>query len=128
MPVIPAFSVVSILSLWLAAPVLSQSQPVSERVPLKYHVEHQHTTGSCKGELTIDKWQFSYLSEDRPQDSRTWKLTDLRDVESKTPTELVLKTRESGAKTLGQERNYKFKLLGAGIERDVVEYMRDRVK
>ena len=55
-------------------------------------------------------------------------MTDLKDVQSKTPSELALKTKESSAGTLGQDRNYKFKVLGGGIEKDVVDFMIRRVK
>lgn len=117
-------SLAASLGLASAAPC----QDVGERVPLKYRVEHNHRSGSCKGELTIDKWVFTYTSEDRPEDGRTWKVTDLKEVQSKTPQELVLKTKESSAAMLGQDRNYKFKVLGGGIEREVVDYMNRRVK
>ena len=112
----------------LSVASLARPQDVGDRVPLKYQVEHNHRNGSCKGELTIDKWAFSYTSADRPEDSRTWKVTELKEIQSKTPQELVLKTKESSAAMLGQDRNYKFKVLGAGIEREVVEYMNRRVK
>lgn len=106
----------------------AQAQDVADRLPLKYEVVHNHKKGSCNGVLTIEKWTFTYVSADRPEDSRTWKVTDIKEVESKTSDELVLKTRESGAKTLGQDRNYKFKVAGAGIEREVVDYMNSRVR
>lgn len=108
---------------------IAAAQSVQDRVPLTYKVEHEHRRGLCSGELTIDKWQFAFTSADKPEDSRTWKLTDLKEVESKVPTELVLKTRnEAAAKGMGLDRNYKFKVLGSGIEREVVEYMKDRVQ
>ena len=107
--------------------VVSGAQQVQDRVPLTLAVEHQHVRGSCKGELVIDKWVFTYTSTDRPEDSRTWKLTDLKEAESKIPTELILRSRESGAKTLGQDKNYKFK-VPAGLARDVLDYMNDRIK
>ena len=103
------------------------AQSVADRVPITYAVEHAHSTGSCKGELIIDKWRFAYTSTDRPEDSRAWKLTDLKLAESKTPNELILRTRESGKKTLGQDRNYKFRIPGAGIPKDVIDYMNDRI-
>ena len=103
------------------------AQSPADRVPITYAVEHQHSTGSCRGELIIDKWRFTYTSTEKPEDSREWKLTDLKLAESKTPNELILRTRESGKKTLGQERNYKFKIPGAGIPRDVIDYMNDRI-
>jgi len=102
-------------------------QDVGDRVPLTYSVEHKHRTGSCKGELVIDKWAFTFTSQDKPEDSRTWKVTQVKDVESKTPDELVLKTKESSAGTLGQDRNYKLTVLGGGIQKEVVDYMNRRV-
>lgn len=117
------------LTLLLGATVLGSTigaQTAADRVPITYAVEHVHSTGSCKGELIIDKWRFTYTSTDRPQDSREWKLTDLKQAESKTPNELILRTRESGKGTLGQDRNYKFRIPG-GIPRDVIDYMNDRI-
>jgi hypothetical protein len=88
----------------LAGPVMAQS-PV-DRVPITFAVEHLHATGSCKGELKLDKWLFSYRSADRPDDDRDWKLTELKAAESKKPNELVLRTRDS-VKCLGLDKNYK---------------------
>lgn len=107
---------------------LAGAQMVGDRVPLSFDVEHEHNSGRCHGTLTIDKWKFVYESIDRPQDSRTWKITEIDKVESKNPRELVLKTTESGKSTLGQGRNYKFRVLGAGIDPDVVAWMQDRVQ
>ena len=83
---------------------LAVAQSPAERVPITLAVEHLHTTGSCKGELTIDKWLFTYRSTERPEDDRDWKLTELKAAESKKPNELVLRTRESGERPRsGQE-------------------------
>ena len=107
----------------LAGPVAAQ--PPADRVPITFAVEHQHSTGSCKGELTIDKWLFTYRSSDRPDDDRDWKLTELKAAESKKPNELILRTRES-VKGLGLDKNYKFKVPG-GMDRAVLDYMNDRI-
>lgn len=109
-----------------AAPAGAQS--VNDRVPLTFQVEHTHNNGSCRGTLTIDKWRFAYDSVDRPEDSRSWKITEIEKVESKTPRDLVLRTTESGKKTLGQGRNYKFRVLGGGIDPEVAAWMQDRVQ
>ena len=53
-------------------------------------------------------------------------MTELKAAESKKPDEVILRTRESGAKTLGQDKNYKFKVPG-GIDKAVVDYMNDRI-
>ena len=110
------------------AGVVSAQKMVGDRVPLSFEVVHQHNTGECRGTFTIDKWKFTYESVDRPQDSRSWRLTDIKEFESKTPAQLIVRTRESGKATLGQDKNYKFKVLGAGIDPDVVFWMNDRVK
>lgn len=104
------------------------AQMVADRVPLTYNVIHLHSGGECRGTLTVDKWKFVYTSTDRPQDSRTWKVTDLKQVESKTPDSLIFRSTESGKATLGMDKNYKFRVLGAGIEHDVAAWMDDRVK
>lgn len=107
----------------------ADAQSINDRVPLSFEVEHTHNGGGkCRGTLTVDKWRFTYDSVDKPEDSRTWKITEVNEVESKTPRQLTLKTTESGAKTLGQGRNYKFNVLGRGIDPDVVAWMQDRVK
>ncbi len=105
---------------------LAAAQSPAERVPIALAVEHLHTTGSCKGELTIDKWLFTYRSTERPEDDRDWKLTELKAAESKKPNELILRTRESGAKTLGLDKNYKFNVPG-GIDRALLAYMSERI-
>jgi len=107
----------------LAGHVLAQSP--ADRVPITFAVEHLHTTGSCKGELTVDKWLFTYRSTDRPDDNRDWKLTELKAAESKKPNELILRTRDS-VKGLGLDKNYKFR-VPAGMDRAVLDYMNDRI-
>ncbi len=102
-----------------------KAQPVADRVPISIDVEHVHNTGSCKGQLTVDKWLFSYRSAERPQDDRDWKLTELKSAESNKPNELILRTRES-VKGLGLDKNYRFKVPG-GMDRAVLDYMKDRI-
>jgi hypothetical protein len=111
----------------VAATAIVLAQSPADRVPFSIPVEHIHSMGAnCKGELTIDKWLFSYRSSDKPEDNRDWKMTELKAAESKKPDELILRTRESGAKTLGQDKNYKFKVPG-GMDKAVVDYMNDRI-
>ena len=105
---------------------LALAQDPAERVPITLAVEHLHTTGGCKGELTIDKWLFTYRLTERPEDDRDWKLTELKAAESKKPNELILRTRESGPKTLGLDKNYKFNVPG-GIDRALLAYMSERI-
>jgi len=107
----------------LAVPAMAQSP--ADRVPITFAVEHLHNTGSCKGELKVDKWLFSYRSADRPADDRDWKLTELKAAESKKPNELILRTRDS-VKGLGLDKNYKFKVPG-GMDRALLDYMNDRI-
>ena len=69
--------------------------------------------------------QLGSRSAGHPEDNRDWKLTELKEAESKNPTELTLKTRESG-KVTGLDKNYRFRVPG-GIERALLDYMRDRI-
>jgi hypothetical protein len=101
------------------------AQNPAERVPIHIAVEHLHNSGSCKGELIIDKWLFSYRSTDRPNDDRDWKLTELKAAESKKPDDLVLKTRDS-VRGLRLDKNYKFRVPG-GLDRKVLDYMNERI-
>jgi hypothetical protein len=113
------------VALVVLLPVTAWTQPPADRVPITIVVEHVHKSGSCKGELTVDKWLFTYRSADRPEDNRDWKLTELKAAESKNPAELTLKTRESG-KVSGLDKNYRFKVPG-GIDRALLDYMNDRI-
>jgi hypothetical protein len=111
----------------IAAPGVAAD--VADRLPLTYQVEHdKRADKNCLGTLTVDKWQFKYESDACPDDNRTWRTTEIREVESKRSDELVLRTRESSAAKLGFDRNYRFRVLGGGIEPEVVAYMRGRVK
>ena len=114
-----------VVALVVLLPVTARTQPPADRVPITIAVEHVHKSGSCKGELTVDKWLFTYRSADRPEDNRDWKLTELKAAESKNPAELTLKTRESG-KVSGLDKNYRFKVPG-GLDRAVLDYMNDRI-
>ena len=118
-----SITLTALLVAGLAGPVMAQGP--ADRVPITFTVEHLHTTGSCKGELTVDKWLFSYRSTDRPDDNRDWKLTELKAAESKKPNELILRTRDS-VKALGLDKNYKFR-VPAGMDRAVLDYMNDRI-
>jgi hypothetical protein len=109
----------------VALGVPARAQGPADRVPITIAVEHVHKSGSCKGELTVDKWLFTYRSTDRPEDNRDWKLTELKAAESKNPSELTLKTRESG-KVSGLDKNYRFKVPG-GLDRALLDYMNDRI-
>ena len=113
----------AVLVAGMAGPATAQKP--ADRVPNTITVEHLHNTGSCKGELKVDKWLFSYRSADRPDDDRDWKLTELKAAESKKPNELVLRTRDS-VKGLGLDKNYKFRVPG-GMDRAVLDYMNDRI-
>jgi hypothetical protein len=113
----------AVLVAGLAGPATAQNP--ADRAPITFAVEHLHNTGSCKGELKVDKWLFSYRSADRPDDDRDWKLTELKAAESKKPNELVLRTRDS-VKGLGLDKNYKFRVPG-GMDRAVLDYMNDRI-
>jgi hypothetical protein len=115
---------VCIAGIFASLAVVLLAQTPADRVPITVAVEHLHSTGSCKGELTIDKWLFTYRSADRPEDNRDWKLTELRSAESRKPTELVFRTRESG--TLGLDKNYKFRVPG-GLDRDLFAYISERI-
>jgi hypothetical protein len=116
--VLPALVIVVV-----AGPATAQRP--ADRVPIHIAVEHLHNTGSCKGELVIDKWLFSYRSSDRPADDRDWKLTELKAAESKKPNELVLRTRDS-VRGLGLDKNYKFRVPG-GMDRAVLDFMNERI-
>jgi len=109
----------------LVSAVVAAAQSPADRVPIHIAVEHLHNTGSCKGELIVDKWLFSYRSTDRPNDDRDWKLTELKAAESKKPDELVLRTRDS-VRGLGLDKNYKFRVPG-GLDRKVLDYMNERI-
>ena len=111
--------------LTLATAVVAAAQSPADRIPIHIAVEHLHNTGSCEGELIVDKWLFSYRSTDRPNDDRDWKLTELKTAESKKPDELVLRTRDT-VRGLGLDKNYKFKVLG-GLDRKVLDYMNERI-
>jgi hypothetical protein len=109
----------------VALGVPARAQVPADRVPITIAVEHVHKSGSCKGELTVDKWLFTYRSTERPEDNRDWKLTELKAAESKNPSELTLKTRESG-KVSGLDKSYRFKVPG-GLDRALLDYMNDRI-
>ncbi len=113
----------ALLGLAIAGRVTAQDP--ADHMPIHIQVEHLHNTGSCKGELIVDKWLFSYRSTDRPNDDRDWKLTELKAAESKKPDELVLRTRDT-VRGLGLDKNYKFRVPG-GLDRKVLDYMNERI-
>jgi hypothetical protein len=111
--------------LTIVTAVVAAAQSPADRVPIHIAVEHLHQTGSCKGELIVDKWLFSYRSTDGPNDDRDWKLTALKAAESKKPDELVLRTRDT-VRGLGSTRSSNFRVPG-GLDRKVLDYMNERI-
>jgi hypothetical protein len=101
---------------------MAQSRPTACHY---LRVEHLHNTGSCKGELTVDKWLFSYRSTDRQTTTGDWKLTELKAAESKKPANSC-SVHATRSRASGSTRTTSFE-YPRGWTAPVLDYMNDRI-
>jgi hypothetical protein len=74
----------------------------------RYRAQHDHTFGSCNGQLVITLDRIVYESVTAMGHSRQWTLRDIKEIKSDSPYMLEI-TPFTGD-------NYKFQLLGTGID------------
>jgi hypothetical protein len=93
----------------------------------KYRVEHDHTIGSCKGELVINQQGVEYRTENKKH-ARKWTYADIEMIELRSPRKLEVLTYESALVKLGRDRTFEFKLLDGGVTKEVSEFLLGRVE
>jgi len=99
-----------------------------ESFPIVVEVEHKHNFGSCEGRLTFKEEGVVFQSYDRKQDSRSWKYVDLRWIDRPSPYEVSIKTTERELSTAGRQRDFDFRIKGAGMPDTSFDLVADRIK
>lgn len=93
----------------------------------KYRVEHDHTIGSCKGELIISQAGVEYQTS-KKEHTRKWSYTDIEMIKLRSPRKLAILTYESARMTLGRDRAFEFKVLDKEVTKEVSDFLLKRVE
>ncbi len=84
-----------------------------------YQVKHDHTIGSCQGTLIFTEEGVSYESNDKLEDSRQWKLIDIKKVGQDGVYKLKIEAFRGG--------DFNFELFGKGIDSGEYRALLDRI-
>jgi hypothetical protein len=93
----------------------------------RYRVEHDHTIGSCKGELIISQAGVEYQTS-KKEHTRKWSYTDIEMIKLRSPRKLEILTYESARMTLGRDRAFEFKVLDKEVTKEVSDFLLKRVE
>ena len=84
-----------------------------------YQAKHNHTLGSCQGTLVLSEDAVSFESTDRIEDSRKWKLVDIKKVEQNGIYKLRVEPFQGNA--------FDFELNGKAIDSTEFRQLVDRI-
>ncbi len=93
----------------------------------EFAVKHHHTLKDCKGTLKITAAGVEYLTTDA-KDSRHWKFEEIRTLEVKSPTEIVVVTYEDQKRWMGKDKVFEFTLLEKKATPELSAFLLSRVK
>jgi hypothetical protein len=96
--------------------------------PIEVEVEHKHNFGSCQGKLLFKEDRVVFQSYDRKQDSRSWKYSDLRWIDRPSSYEISIKSNERATSSFGRQRDFDFRIKGAGMPDASYELVADKIK
>jgi hypothetical protein len=93
----------------------------------EFTVRHQHMLKDCHGTLRISGEGVEYLTA-QGKDSRFWKFEEIRTLEVKSPTEIVVVTYEDQKRWIGKDKVFEFTLLDNKATPDLSAFLLSRVK
>jgi hypothetical protein len=100
-------TLILLVALFFAArPAMAQSH--------EFAVEHDHTSGACRGKLIVTPERIEYRTEYK-EHSRKWLYTDLRQIKIISPRRIELASYEDRKWRMGRDRVFEFKLLEGEI-------------
>jgi hypothetical protein len=89
------------------------------KIIASYQARHDHTIGSCQGTLILTDEGVSYESNDKLEDSRQWKLIDIKKVDQNGVYKLKVEPFRGG--------DFNFELFGTGIDSGEFRALLDRI-
>lgn len=102
-----------------AGPVDTPKAAGASAVISSYQVKHDHAIGSCHGTLILTEDGVIFESNDKIEDSRQWKLIDIRKVGQDGVYKLKIETFRGG--------DFNFELSGKGIDSGEYRRLVDRI-
>ncbi len=84
-----------------------------------YSAKHGHLVGSCQGTLILSEDAVSFESQDKIEDSRKWKLADIKKVEQSGVYKLKVEPFQGGS--------FDLELNGKGIDSGEFRQLVDRI-
>ncbi|MBI2956459.1 MAG: hypothetical protein HYY26_04005 [Acidobacteria bacterium] len=108
------------LLLTLAAP------PPGEAKTFTYKVKHQHTFGSCEGELSVTETEVRYETPNR-EDARIWTYDRIKKVERPGSHRLTVYTYEDQALQFGRDKPFDFEFLDGEVSDDLFAFLVSRL-
>jgi len=93
--------------------------PAPSAILATYDAKHHHLIGSCQGTLILSDNAITYESPDRIEDSRIWKLVDIKKVEQNGVYKLKVEPFKGGS--------FEFELIGKAIDSSEFRQLADRI-
>lgn len=90
-------------------------------------VRHDHTLGSCRGELIITAEGIAYRTEHRKH-ARQWRFEDIRLLRLASHAELIVLTYEPNRWMLGRDRAFRFRVAEKEIPPKVNAFLLSRIE
>lgn len=92
----------------------------------QFGVEHDHTFGSCKGDLIINKDGVEYRTTNKDH-ARRWGYTDIKMIKLVSSHKIKVLSYESRRLKLGRDETFEFKLAKGEVSREVSDFLLARV-
>ena len=113
------------LSLALTAGLLLGAPGVQAKT-FTYKIKHEHTVGSCQGELVIGETDIRFEADNR-KDSRIWAYTHIKKIERPDLNRLTLYTYEDQTWQFGRDRPFDFTFLDGSVTDEVFSFIVTRI-
>jgi hypothetical protein len=91
-----------------------------------YSVSHQHTMKDCRGVLKITMEGIEYTTAGK--DSRKWTFDDIRTIEVKSPTKVLIISYEDQKRWMGKDKVFEFNLLDKKATPELSAFLLAHVK
>jgi hypothetical protein len=105
--------------------VLVAVLPASART-YTYKVKHQHTLGSCQGQLVVGETEVRYEADNR-KDARIWPYSNIKKIERPGLSRLVFFTFEDQTWQFGRDRPFDFLFLDGSVSDELFNFIATRV-
>lgn len=93
----------------------------------KYKVEQDRSIGHRVGELIISDKGIEYHAIKRENENRSWTYGEIKLLEILSPTSVRIWTYKDRKLYLGKDENLTFKIVEGRIDRNVSDFLRERI-